>query len=213
MILLLILVFSATDLESLYVHREYEKVIAQVPLLLLDTTLSKTEIIEANKFYAFSLVAVGKIEEAIKVFHRLLDLDPYFIPDPIKISPKIVNVFDEAKTKKLLLMPPAKPLLDTVYIKRKIPLTIFIPGVYQIQNNKKFKGYTIITAGIISLTALGVSQFYYAKSRDEYLAAEDPLIINEKYEVYDGWHKKRIIFISTTTVIWLYNIVDALFFQ
>ena len=213
MILLFIIFFSVTDLESLYVFEEYEKVIEQAPLILLDTALSQNKIIQANKFYAFSLAIMGKREEAIKTFNRLLDLKPDFILDPIKVSPKIINVFNEAKTKEVLQMSVTESLKDTIYIERKAPLTILIPGVRQIQRNKKVKGYAIIAAEMISLAALGFSQFYYTQSHNEYLSAENPQTINEKYEIYNGWYKKRLIFISTSTIIWLYNMIDALYFQ
>lgn len=217
MILLFIFCFSVADLESLYVHEDYVKVIEQAPFVLLDTTLSQTEIVEVNKFYAFSLAIMGRKDGAIRIFHRILDLKPDFMLDPIKISPKIMNVFNEAKTKKVLQMPVPSPLKDTIYIERyiekKFPVTALIPGIYQVQKKKKFKGYVIIAAEIISLAGLGISQYYYNKSHDDYLAAQDPQDINDKYEIYNSWHKKRLIFISTSTIIWLYNIIDVLYFQ
>ncbi|KPJ73480.1 hypothetical protein AMJ52_03615 [candidate division TA06 bacterium DG_78] len=213
MIVLFVLCFAFTDLESLYVRGDYETVIEQAPLVLLDTTLANAEIVEINKFYAYSLAIMGKKEAAMKVFYQLLDLKPDFMPDPVTVSPKITNIFNEAKNKKLLTMPIIRPLKDTIYIERKIPFTMLIPGVSQIQRDKKVKGFTILATEILSLTGLAISQYNYSKYHDEYLAAEDPQVINDKYEICNAWYKKRTIFISTSIIIWLYNLVDVLYFQ
>jgi hypothetical protein len=213
MIVLLVLSFAFTDLESLYVRGEYETVIEKAPLVLLDTTLSNAEIIEINKFYAYSLAIMGKKEAAMKVFNQLLDLKPDFMPDPITVSPKITNIFNEAKNTKLLMMPIIKPLKDTIYIEKKIPFTMLVPGVSQIQRDKKIKGFTILAAEILSLTGLAISHYNYSKYHDEYLTAKDPQLINDNYEICNAWYKKRTIFMSTSIIIWLYNLVDVLYFQ
>jgi hypothetical protein len=210
MILLFTLCFLTIDIESLYVHGEYDKVIEQAPLVLSDTTLYQTDRIRVNKFYAFSLAIMGRKEEAIEVFDRILNLQPDFVLDPVKISPKIINIFNEAKTKRRLSAPITIFVRDTIYIERKRPLTTLIPGIYQIQRDKRVKGYAILAAELFSLAALGVSQYHYNRSHDEYLAAENPSTIDEKYKIYNGWHKRRLLFISTSIIIWLYNIIDAL---
>ncbi|RKX70484.1 hypothetical protein DRP53_04875 [candidate division WOR-3 bacterium] len=209
MILLLTFGISAADLGRLYANGDYQAIIERAPLILLDTTLSKDEEIEVYKYYAFALVILGRKEEAIELFIRLLDLNPNFQLDPVKISPKIINVFNEAKNRRNLMMPIIRPFKDTIYIEKKLPLAVLVPGVYQIQENKRIKGYIIIAAELISVTALGISQYYYTKSREEYLATRDPYIISEKYEVYNGWYKKRLIFAFTTGAIWLFSLIDA----
>jgi len=213
MILLLTFWFSIADLESLYFKGEYGEVIEQAPLVLSDTTLSLNDIIDANKVCAFSLVILGKKEEAIAVFQRLLDIDPDFMLDPVTVSPKIVNIFNEAKNKKQLMMPTTKILRDTIYIERKKPLTALLPGIYQIQKNKKFIGYAMLTTEILSLAGLGISQRNYNRAHDEYLTAQDPQIINDEYEIYNSWYKKRTLFISTSVIIWFYNLIDILYIQ
>jgi hypothetical protein len=213
LLLLLTICFSTTDFEYLYIKGEYVSIIEQAPFALLDTTLSHDEIIETNKFYGFSLAVMGRKEAAIKVFQRILDLKTDFTLDPVKVSPKIINVFNEARSEKILQMTTKKPIKDTVYVDRQIPITILIPGIYQVQRNKKVKGYCILAAEVLSLSALGISQYNYQKSHNEYLAENDPKAIDEKYNICNGWYKKRTIFISTSMIIWLYNIFDVLHTQ
>jgi len=55
--------------------------------------------IEAFKTLAFAYMAFPKKEEARRQFCNILKLDPTFELDPIMTSPKILNVFREAKEK------------------------------------------------------------------------------------------------------------------
>jgi tetratricopeptide (TPR) repeat protein len=71
-----------------------DKLSKTIPLLK-----EKRKRVEAFKTMAFAYMAFPKKDEARRQFCNILELDPTFELDPIMTSPKILNVFREAKEK------------------------------------------------------------------------------------------------------------------
>jgi len=79
---------------DLYWNGEYERT-----LQLLGSELDANEVVEGHKYRAFSLVALERNDEAMAEFGALLEADPGHTLDAALVSPKIVEVFEQARTK------------------------------------------------------------------------------------------------------------------
>lgn len=77
---------------DLYWNGEYERT-----LQLLGADLASDEQLEAHKYRAFSLVALGRNDEARAAFGALLEADPGHALDAALVSPKIVEQFRQAR--------------------------------------------------------------------------------------------------------------------
>jgi len=77
---------------DLYWNGEYER-----PLQLLGSELDANEVVEGHKYRAFSLVALERNDEALAEFGALLEADPGHTLDAALVSPKIVEVFEQAR--------------------------------------------------------------------------------------------------------------------
>ncbi len=93
---------SDTDLVKLaidlYWNGEYEETEEMISEAIKTRTLSNDIEVKLIEISAWSLVAMDRIREAEKQFHRLLDLNPKRSMDPVKISPKIISVFEQARS-------------------------------------------------------------------------------------------------------------------
>jgi TonB family protein len=77
---------------ELYWNGEYERT-----LQLLAAELSDDEVVEGHKYRAFSLVALGRNDEARAEFASLLEADPSHALDSSLVSPKIVEQFEQSR--------------------------------------------------------------------------------------------------------------------
>jgi TonB family protein len=77
---------------DLYWNGEYERT-----LQLLGPELAADEVVEGHKYRAFSLVALGRNDEARAEFLTLLESDPSHVLDAALVSPKIVEQFELAR--------------------------------------------------------------------------------------------------------------------
>jgi protein TonB len=77
---------------ELYWNGEYERT-----LQLLGSELADDEVVEGHKYRAFSLVALGRNDEARAQFTALLESDPSHVLDAALVSPKIVEQFERAR--------------------------------------------------------------------------------------------------------------------
>jgi len=77
---------------DLYWNGEYERT-----LQLLGSELADDEVVEGHTYRAFSLVALGRNDEARAQFITLLESDPSHALDSTLVSPKIVEQFELAR--------------------------------------------------------------------------------------------------------------------
>ena len=81
---------------ALYHHGAYQKTVTTLRAFLAGHPEAAAEA-RARRLLAFALVALGRRGEALEQFQRLLALDPKTTLDPKRTSPKILQVFDQAR--------------------------------------------------------------------------------------------------------------------
>jgi len=207
----LLLVLALTPLQDQYNAGDYERVVAQAESVLAQPGLSGPDSLEVRQLYAFSLVALGRTDEATAVFKLIIAGRPDLVLDPEKVSPKIRAVFEAAKEQM-----PARPApvpkvhVDTVMLRQPVPMSVLVPGLSQIRARKNAKGYVLLGAGVVSLAGLGISHFSYNRAHSDYLAASEPQEISNTYQTADDWYRSRYAFAGAAAAVWLLSLIDGL---
>ncbi|MEO0102153.1 MAG: hypothetical protein ABIK81_00415 [candidate division WOR-3 bacterium] len=172
---LLILLFGNLSLlDSLYQSGDYAGVLKEGEIILIQE-LKKEEKVTVLKIMAFSAVALSEEEKAKGYFSSLLQIAPNFSLDPIKTSPKIMRVFQEAQAE--------------VRKKRKeeisrSPLIYFYPGFFQLKDGKKFKGYLLTSLTTVSAVGFLTSVILTPIFHRSYLEKRLPSEIESAYNLY-----------------------------
>ena len=132
---------------------------------------------------------------------------------------------EEVKTMFYRNNPETSVLIDSTGIKQNIknldPNTIriavvqnlFLPGLGQLYQGKKIKGW--IFAAASSLTFGGMIYFIFdSKTKEnDYLKETNQFLIQQKYDVYNKSYKIRNAIIFSYALIWIYSQVDLLLFH
>jgi TM2 domain-containing membrane protein YozV len=211
--------------KQLFDSFDYDNLIKTSNQLLAKGNLNDSLIIEIHIMRAVSFYADGNQDQTKKSFENILAIKRNFSLDPLKISPKLVSLFEEVKTMFYRNNPETSALIDSTGIKQNIknldPNTIriavvqnlFLPGLGQLYQGKKIKGW--IFAAASSLTFGGMIYFIFdSKTKEnDYLKETNQFLIQQKYDVYNKSYKIRNAIIFSYALIWIYSQVDILLFH
>jgi hypothetical protein len=188
---------------------DYEQVVQQAPesLAVASTASDSVRVLE---LYAFSLVALGRNRDAEQAFRQVLHLKPGLELDPETTSPKIRAVFDAVRQEQHVESVPVPTRRDTLFPARRASLPLLIPGLSQVRNHRPAKGYALLSAGALSLVGIGIGSFGYNSAHQTYLQANDPRTVQNRYSTANRWFRTRTVFIGTTSLVWLYSLIDGL---
>ncbi len=212
--IVLLLVCSLVHVQDLYRAGEYEQVVELSAGLLVEAG-SIQDSVEAYRLRAFALVALARNREAAVAFQELLDLAPDLTLDAETVSPKIRAVFEQVKADRKSRPGSAvesrvQIRTDTVRIGRRASLSALVPGLAQVHNRKPVKGYLLLSIGAVSAAGMIASHMAFENAHDEYLAATELHEIDDRYQTANAWYRARSVCIGTTSLTWLYSLVDAL---
>ena len=211
--------------KQLFGSFDYDNVIKLSDQLLTKGNLTDSLLIEINIMRAVSFYAAGNQDQTKNSFENILVIKRNYLPDPLKISPKLISLFEEEKKLFYINNPEIKVLKDSTeikqYTKNQNPKTIkiaiaqnlFVPGLGQLYFGKKTSGW-IFTA--LSSFALGGMVYFIIDSKtkeDDYLNETNQLLIQQKYNVYNKSYKIKNLMIFSYALIWIYSQVDLLFFN
>ena len=200
--------------ESLYNQGQYQKVIENInDAFQTIKAIPDSSLIRLYIYQAFSYVALGKKAQALNSFRYLLILNPKLDLDPRFVSPKIIEIFEESKRIKgdsIRLTPsPFVPIDRTALSKNRAMRSLLYPGLGQIYQRKKTKGYLFLGLETASIVSLVASHFFVNSTHHKYLDAQTQDEIDERYKNYAVWYKIRIGFAISSASIWILNYIDA----
>ncbi len=207
--IVLLLLGTLLQLEESYGRGEYQRVFETAPAVLAESTTTREDSARVLELAGFSAVALGRNSDARRSFRDLLAIDPDHQLDPQWVSPKIRAVFDGVKRELPQRPAPTIVRVDTVYRRRAVPLTVLVPGVAQLGQGRKATGFALLGLGVVSAGGLVASVIGYEDARRDYLAATEPGDIAARHATATGWYRARTVTVGTTTLIWLYNLFDA----
>lgn len=206
------------EIEQLYYSGSYQEVIQKAQQYMTETPEIAAEAeIELRSFVAYSYVALAERQQAIEEFKAILELDRDLALDPRLVSPKIIEVFNEARAEFILAHPP-----DIIGISASLtsPLSLRIatlrsfafPGLGQVYAGNPTKGWGFVAGEGAALAGLIVTHFFTEKAHQSYLEASDPAEIESRYRVYNAWYMTRSGFAGIALGIWIYAPLDILLF-
>lgn len=173
---------------------------------------SEDDLFQIHQYLAFVYVARGELENAIKDFKEALKIKPDHRYDPRKVSPKIVDVFQQALEEYQTAQEYQKKEHKFSYIKLEAGAkSLIFPGLGQLHKGQKTKGYILMGAESVSIAALALSQWQFMKAHDEYKQARMPGDIENKYREYNAYYKIRNLSAVAVGVIYVYSFLDCLY--
>ena len=179
---------------------------------------SADQLVEVHTTLALILFARNEPLEARTQFEAALSLDPRLTLDPLFVSPKTLEFFDEVKAGLAQDDGAAarEPVVRYVRVRDPRPAatvrSLAVPGWGQLYKGEQAKGWALV--GLWGATAAGAVTAHVLRSQaqDDYLAATDPSEIAERYDTFNTWHRARNALALGATAVWAYAVFDALAF-
>lgn len=202
---------------------EYEKVINLSNELIKQGGISDSLKIEVYLMRVVSFYSIGDESSTQNSFREILKINNNFIPDPSKISPRLITIFENVKTDFIKSLKPEPATKDTTDQTRKyltdpsfktaILKNIFVPGWGQLSNNSGTKGYLLTAASSINLAAMIYFIFDSNKKEKDYINEINRNLIQTKYDSFNSSYKTRNVLITSYILIWIYSQIDLLIFN
>jgi tetratricopeptide (TPR) repeat protein len=207
--------------KNFYNGGEYEKAISELEnALQFLKQFKQIDQVEAYKYLAFSYVAFGDKDKAKEQFLRALKLDPKMELDPSTVSPKIIKVFEEAKSEFAATPPPVTPPVTPPVKTQPIPAHVSslgatarsccLPGWGQSYRGERSQGKTLmILTGItlpVALISTGIMDKKHQIYRDT--PGDDKDAIDRAYRSYRIWDNIAVIGWASFAGVYLYNLYD-----
>ncbi len=175
--------------------------------------LASVDRAELHRILGFTYVAQGENEKARRQFISWLELDSLASLDPLYISPKIREVFNDAREEYKRLKTQKTPL-DYKNINLKIEAvkrSLLFPGLGQLYRGQQFKGFSLLASEVVLLSTFLYCQVNYSQSRDLYLSETDPAHMQKLYDDYNLYNKGRYASAILAVGVYLFSLYDALY--
>jgi len=196
----------------LYNDGDYKTVITYTDSILKNATLKGQEEIYLRTYRAYSFVALTENRKAKAEFVKILNIDSTYTLNPDIVSPKIINVFNEVKSKWMKnriyseiqkgKQEKPQPVAPSSFA------TYTYPGIYQDYIGEKKKGKVLKWSFIGGAGILIVSQVGYTYTHYMYLQQRQQPEIDKWYTWYNLFYKVRKISFGFTVSVFVYNFLD-----
>ncbi|PAP76708.1 hypothetical protein [Rubrivirga marina] len=174
--------------------------------------LSPDQLVTVHSTLGILLHAKDEPVEARRQFEAALSIDPTLSLDPVLVSPKTVEFFDEVRaTTSTDGASAAPPELRYVLIEDRRTAgalrSMILPGWGQFYKGDRAKGFVFALAGG---AATVVADLRRAEARDAYLEATGEEVIAQLYEEYDQRYRLSSALVRGAAVVWGASMLDAL---
>ena len=177
----------------------------------------KRDAINLQTYIAFSYVAIGDTANAQKYFENILTLDITYTINEEFVSPKIIDVFNNAKNRINFLIREnpeyfsVKTGTQNIRFPRSnlIMKSAFVPGWGQIDEGNRVKGITVSSLFYAGIAGTAATLAGLIDARNKYYAAsaEDA---PQLYANYNNWTKANRIFTDISVAAYVFNILDII---
>lgn len=208
---------------------EYENVANYSDEILRSVELKEEEKIEVLLINGIANFSLSKEQETREVFIDILNINPNYIIDPIKVSPKIISLFNIVKNEfnRIIIRNTVEPTIirDTLLIELppkiikeqtenySLVKSFVIPGWGHFEKDAGIKSILITSLSSVLLVASVYSIIETADKEEGYLNESEEELIQLKYIEYNDAYKRRNIFLTGFGMVWLFAQIDLLFFE
>jgi tetratricopeptide (TPR) repeat protein len=185
--------------------------------LRLASDLDELGKLKFHLLLGFVYVARDQRENALQEFNHVLVTNPAYDLDPVQTSPKIMEVFRQARNDYLLKVASEPAVYRMPQSDVRLAASwrsLALPGWGQFYKKQDTKGSAFAAAQLLSLAALIYMQTETNRRHDEYLgkrAYGDPNIENA-YNEYRHAYQVRNVVGYVTLGIYFVNYLDALYY-
>jgi tetratricopeptide (TPR) repeat protein len=178
--------------------------------------LDEFEQLKYHALLGFVYVAKEQNESAIQEFMSVLAVNPRYEPGPVTTSPKILEVFRQAKADYMLRVAsePAVYRMPQADVRLAASWrSLVAPGWGQVFKEQKVKAAVVVAAQVLSLAALVYMQTEVNRRHDDYLALKlygDPNV-EDRYQEFRRAYRTRNVVGYIALGIYLGNSLDALY--
>lgn len=177
--------------------------------------LSDSMRIELEVIIASSLIAQGKTYAAIEHFEYVLSIDNGYELNPDFTSPKILDVFAQAKKRHgVNKKSESSTLIETRLIEKPSVSyrVLFFPGWEQLHQGRTTSGYLFMSAGIITSGLAIYYDFRRSEHKKSYYSSRTPSSAVASYKLYNNAYKAEVYSACAFLAIYMYSKIDAFLF-
>ncbi len=215
---------TLAGVKSLFDGGSYISSEIQARRVLEEKNLSDSLRVQFEKYLAFSLVAQDRNDAAVEHFENGLKIDPTLALDTVLTSPKILAVFERAKSQYLsdIRKKESQRKQDSTLMSegsieqedggtKQGPTfrTILFPGWEQVYQGKETKGYILLGAGTAAAVSAIASDLLRRNACSDYLSATTPDLASSRYKTYNLYYHSEYYSISAFILIYAYSAFDA----
>lgn len=200
------------QVRQLYQSAQFEQALAVAEEVLNSgESLSDQDRGDLYRLAGLSHYNTGQQQKAAVWFREWLSIYPDAQLDPVMVSPKIIDFFEEIKKEHQASNPPAMTVVVRSDLRPGAAMrSLILPGwgqKYKQQNRR-----AILTGGLFwGVAALTVAAYLKeGQHRDDYRMASTPELIEARYRTYNDWHRRRQWLVIGTVALWGINVGDAL---
>ncbi len=208
---------EVAHLGQLYESLQFETVI-QIghQLLKHPEQFSPDQLATIHEFMGLAYFSLGNLDSARSHFVSELKLDPTRQLDPVRVSPKIIEFFEQLR--QALQQATAQvtfvPYTRYVFIKDRRPgaawRSALLPGWGQWYKHQRRRAKIIGGAFLGTTVVTGVALYLEKRSRRNYLRSKQPDEIRKNYNQYNFWYRNRQVGVHLVIAIWALAVGDAL---
>lgn len=216
--------FAQSDLvleaDSLFHVADYERVELLVLRAERQSDLADSQRVALELLGGFSLIMLGREQDARAHFVQALEADSALTLDPVEISPKFRVVFDDVKSEWLAnrTLPETESVMLPVY--RSVSarpeshaLNLLVPGSGFMREGKTVRGLIHFALAATS-TALWLTEIKQSSdARKDYLAAQSSAQAASLYNDYDTHHRRMWTYGLTSASLYLLSQLDLALFR
>lgn len=206
------------EIQTAYNQLNYPEAEIKAQAALKDfQRFTPAQLTEIHKILGLIYFSQNKEDAARLQFENALALSPDLKLDPLFVSPKIVEFFEEIKNARTSKMHEAgSPRAEARYVLVHDPRpaaamrSMILPGWGQLYKGEKTKGRLLLglwSAGVIGSVAAHVAR---ANAEDKYLTETDPDRIESRYNTFNTFHKLRNNLLIFSGGVWLFSYLDAI---
>ncbi len=153
--------------------------------------------------------------EARRQFELALSLRPALTLDPVLVSPKTLQFFEEVKAE--MEAPEAGPgTIEVRYV--VLPddrpaaalRSLVAPGWGQFYKGDEGKGWAFALTGGALAAGTVAAEVVRLRARADYAEATTPAEAERLYRPYNRWHRASTALARATTLVWAVAVLDAL---
>lgn len=200
------------EIEGMYNAARYVDAELDARRLLEVPSIADSVVVRIEQWIAFSLIAQGKNNPARDRFMAILKIDPGYELDPILTSPKILTVFNDARSIFLSSRRSQSGGEPSSMLRQRGQITfrtLLFPGWEQLYQGKKEKGWIFLGTGAATLGSGIVFEFLRSDARREYLNAVNPADIAAKYDTYNSYRKAEIYSFLAFAAVYIASEIDV----